>query len=316
MNEQRGQILILFAFLMIAVLGLMALSIDGALYFAHWQGLQTDLDAACVAAGAHKVADPFAAFAASLATNGVTESAGIYPGADNTWITWAEGPHEIYLAQFMGITTMDISVESRCLIARAGTPPIVVREDWYIQSRDFGIDFPIFGHGAEALDAQGSDFRGAALPHMWCEDANGNVSDQCEVPVWFDPVGPATNINQYKFIIEDLIKKEVGSPWVPPGTRIAHIAGVSNNPTIHAMEDAGYVPGDRIVVMIFDGVVTRPDSNPRENVEILYYAEAEITMFDSNTMFAKFVGPPLLDLGDVLGLTQPRVVPMSWAGSP
>lgn len=266
----KGQITILFALLLIAVLALIALAVDGALYIAHWQDLQVDVDAACVTASARGITDYQGEFFSALVMNGVMESASIAPAANSTYKSEAFGPHEFFLAQFMGITSMDVQVKSRCLKTLAGAPPIIVREDWYLESRDFGTVFPIFGHGAEALDAQGSDFRGAILPHVLCEDAAGNPSDQCEVPRWFSPLSPATNIQQYKFIVEDLIKSDVGTLWVPPGTRIAHVAGVSSNPTVKAMEDAGYVPGDLIVVMIFDGIVTRPDGNPIENVELLY----------------------------------------------
>jgi hypothetical protein len=309
----KGQVVVLFAILLVGILALVSLTVDGALYIVHWQGLQTDLDAACVAAAAMLETDPAGAFYANLAANNVPETATIVAGPSNTWLTTAEGPHDFYLAQFMGFRSMDVRVESRCIKARAGSPPIVVREDWYIQSRDFGVDFPIFGHGAEAIEAQGMDFRGAILPQIWCEDAGGNVSDQCEAPRWFDPLEPTISVNQYKFIVEDLVKNLIGAPWVPPGTRVAHISGVSANPTVHAMVDAGYVIGDHILIMIFDGIVVNPDSNPRENVGILYYAEAEITMFDSNTMFAKFVGPPLFTEEEVTSLIQPRVIPWDWS---
>lgn len=325
---EKGQVLVLFAFGLIVAIALVSFAVDGAIYVAHWQQLQVDLDAACVAAGAHGVTDPVGGFHASLIANGVPAEyytpfeldangnpiRGIIGAANNTWMTALKGPHDFYLAQMMGVRSMNVAVRSRCTLAMAGTPPILVREDWVIQSRDTGTDFPIFGHGAEAIEAQGSDFRGAALPHMWCEDFDGNVSDQCEDPRWFNPVDPATGINQYKFIVEDLIKRDVGAPWVPPGTRVGHVAGVSTNPTVHAMEDAGYVPGDHIIVMVFDGIIIRPDSNPRENAAILYYVEAEITLFDPNTMYAKFVGPALYTQADVAQLTTSRVVPWTWAG--
>ena len=87
---EKGQVLMLFAVGLIVAIALVSFAVDGALYVAHWQQLQVDLDAACVAAGAHGVTDPVGEFHASLIANSVPAEYYTPPeldAANNTWMT-------------------------------------------------------------------------------------------------------------------------------------------------------------------------------------------------------------------------------------
>ena len=63
-SSKRGQVLVLFAAILMLFLAFTALVLDGGIYMYHWQKPQVDLDAACVAAAISESSskDEYAAF--------------------------------------------------------------------------------------------------------------------------------------------------------------------------------------------------------------------------------------------------------------
>lgn len=318
--KQQGQTLVLFSALLIVFLALTALVMDGGIYMWHWQSLQVDLDNACLAAALaeSKGADGHTAFVTSLQANEVQSfyyepyengpDGLVIRGVQWHWnggslFTGLQGPHSFYLAQFMGITSMDLAVRSRCTISTLSVLPIAVKEPWVIE--DVG-PYPIFGQGAECDNCKGEDFAGAVIPNIWCQD------ETCDDRLYFEPSTETNSPNTEKDVVRDIIEGEVGSPLVPIGGRIPQISGVSDHFLVQAMDDAGYGPGDKIVVIVYDGSIT--ENSPWENLEVLYYYIAEIDHMDANTLWATFVGDPVFSLDDIALDLWVRTVPWDWLG--
>lgn len=323
-QPERGQVLVLFIGILLVFLALVAFVVDTGIYVAHWQALQTDLDAACVAASLANTrgVDEYTAFVNSLNTNGV-ESFYYSPyqvGADGlvvrgiqwhwsgeSFFTGLRGPHSFYLAQFMGITSMDIAVRSRCTIAQARAVPIAVKEIWLD-----GQPHPILGQesGGEAQcdDCQGADFSGAVLPWINCTNTN------CDPRTYYEPTTESNSPNIFKDVFRDAMLGNTGIPLPTDATRIPQISGVSNKFLTKAMEDAGFVVGDKIIVLVFSGTIDVPDPGfgAWENLEIKYFAIFEITDMDANTVEAEFVEK--IDFDDLLNETRPRTIPWDWTG--
>lgn len=327
--RERGQTLILFAALLILFLALTALTLDGGLYFAHWQGLQVDLDAACVAAAIaeSKGADGYTAFVGSLSRNGVpAEYYDPYEvGADSlvirgiqwhhsgrSFLTGLQGPHSFYLAQFMAITSMDIAVRSRCTIPRLTVLPIAVQEPWVLTGIGNPLlTFPILGQGAEPVLEVGNDFRGGVIPQVWCANTN------CDPKTFFEPAPEVNASGPLKDVLRDTILGLTEGPLVPIGGIIPHPSGTSNHFLVQAVVDAGYEVGDQIIVMVYNGTITRPDPSygSWENLQIIYYAVAEITEIDANTITAYFVRT-INNLEEVEDEITSRTIPWDWRGTP
>jgi len=320
MRNQRGQTLVLFAGLLVVFLALVALVLDGGIYVWRWQSLQVNLDNACLAAGLAESAgaDGYTAFVSSLQSNEVesfyyapyelgTDGLVIrgiqWHGSGRSFLAGLQGPHSFYLAQFMGITSMDLAVRTRCTISVTSVLPIAVKEPWVVE--DIG-PYPILGQGAECDDCKGADYAGAVIPNIWCSD------ESCDDRLYFDPSTKTNSPNTEKDVLQDIIHGVVGSPLVPIGGRIPQISGVSNKFLVKAMEDAGYGPGDQIVVIVYDGSIT--DNSPWENLEVLYYHVAEIDHMDANTLWATFVGDPIYSLDDIELDLHVRTVPWDWLG--
>jgi hypothetical protein len=170
------------------------------------------------------------------------------------------------------------------------------------------LEFPILGDGAEAVDAQGMDYAGAVIPQVWCENID------CDPRLYFEPTTESNSPNVFKDVYRDTLMGNVGTPLVPIGGRIPQISGVSNKFLVKAMEDAGYVVGDEILVMVYNGTIDNPAPGfgNWENLQIIYYALAEITQFDANTLFVKFLEAPIESPLDVDGAVS-RAVPWDWA---
>ncbi len=320
--SQRGQVLVLFAFILIAVLAFAAFVVDGGLYVAHWQELQVNLDAACVSASLANArgTDEYTAFASSLSANSVD---GVYyspyeTGSDglvtkgiqwhwsgNSLFAALRGPHAFYLAQFMKITSMDIAVRSRCTIPEARAVPIAVKEIWLD-----GADHPILGQESpgetQCDDCQGSDFAGAVLPWIRCENTN------CDPRTFYEPTSESKSPNMHKDVFRDSMLGNVGIPLPTDAVRVPQVSGVSNNFLVKAMEDAGFGVGDHILVLVFDGVIDQPDPGYGnwENLLIKYFAIFEITSMDTNTVNAEFIRK--VDFDGFLNEVRTRTIPWDW----
>lgn len=319
-NLQKGNAVFMFAILL-AMLAIAALVLDGGLYVYRWQKLQTDLDAACISASLANTRriDEYAAFTNSLSSNGV-ESFYYAPsenGSDGlvvkgiqwhwsgeSFFTGLKGPHTFYLAQFMGITSMDVAVQSRCTIAQARAVPIAVKEIWLD-----GESHPILGQetGEEQCDdCQGADFSGAILPWIHCANKN------CDPRTYYSPATESNSPSVFKDLFRDSILGNEGIPLPTDATRIPQISGVSNKFLVKAMEDAGYKVGDRILVLVFGGTIDKPDPGygAWENLLVKYFAIFEITDMDANTVEAEFIEK--INFDEYLNEIRPRTIPWGW----
>ena len=304
--RERGQVIVLFSAVVVVVLAIGSLVLDGGRFLWRWQALQIDLDAACLAqAGGRSFAD-------SLERNGVDEYF-YHPYAEGTkgiqyygdgFRAWLSGPLDTYLTQFLGLDGITVHVQTRCNSARAPVLPIAVKEQW---ASDIGGEYPILGDGAECEICQGSDFRGAVIPQVWCENEN------CEPKTFFDPAEEKNSPNVFKSLWEDTIQGNAGSPLVDIGTRAPQLAGVSNNFLVKGVQEAGFEVGDEIIVMVYNGTIAVPEPGNAmfENIEVIYYMIAEITEFDNNTMFVSMV-ERLDTLDDVRRESLNRTIPYDW----
>lgn len=337
-RNERGQVLVLFIGVLLAFLAFTTLVVDGGLYLSHYVALQEDLDAACLAAAAsqRRGLSYTTGFTASLNSNGITAEyyqpwalgsdgyveRGIQFGPHGTLMTGLWGPHEFSLAQFMGIYTMDVKVRSRCLYATLGVTPIAVQEPWFLDCApgvvcpDFPDSvFPMLGQEAAAVTYTGNDFAGAIILHVWCTNSLGEPDWNCPDPLFFSPLTDSPSANTLKAVVQGTILTTVGAPFPPIGMRVPQISGVSNKFLVLDTMDFVYDVGDRIIVIIFDGDVHKPDPSYGnwDNIAVLYYALAEIVEFETNTMRAKFVGGPYDSPFDIEGFLS-RTVPWDWYG--
>ena len=303
MNE-RGQSLPILALVFVSIVAIFSLVVDGILYFADKGAAQLNLDAACVAA-----ADG-TDFGYALLRNWDYSGwdYGTWPGEHGTLRSDLGGPHDLYLAQFMGVRHASIYVVSRCTVALEGPLPICVKEPDVLAGIGTGAEFPILGEGVEATESRGSSFSGACIPQIWCSNTD------CEPKVFFEPTTPANSPNLFKDTWKDTVLGLAGSPFVPIGGRIPVLDGVSNRFEAQTVGDH-FAVGDHVILMVYPGVIDAPDPSfgNWENVEITYYVEAILTHFDANTVFAEFVRV-IDDLSGVEDLTTSRTVPWDWAG--
>ena len=329
-RRETGQIIVLFIGFVFVGLALLSLVIDGGLYLAHWAQLQVDLDAACMAAATaqKKGLNPTFAFNTSLANNGVSSIyydpqtfgsdgyviRGLQFGPRGTFMVGASGPHDLYLAQFMGVFSMDVAVRSRCIFATVGLSPIAVQEPWFEGVDDEFPDdiFPILGQGAEAVTYTGNDYGGAVIIHVWCVNALGAPDKECPEQRYFAPLSTSPSSNSLKDVVQGTIAGDVGVPYPPPLTRLPQISGVSNKFLVQTADERWDV-GDTFIVIIYDGDLYKP-SPPNgnwDNIGVLYYALVEVMEFDSNTLFAQFIGGPYDSPIEIEGFVS-RVVPWTW----
>jgi len=311
--DQRGQVLVMFLPVLLVGIAILSLVLDGGIYMWHWQSLQANLDASCVAAAS---GSGYGSYVDSLNANDVPSEyyvpyeqgvRGIQETFDG-YRAWLSGPHQTYLSQFMGITSMNIHVRTRCLSALSRVLPIAVQEPWVLDGIEFDdTEYTILGNGAECVVCQGSDFAGAVIPQIWCENTN------CDPRHYFGSAEESNSPNVFKSLFKDTIQGTEGSPLVPIGGRVPQISGVSNRFLVKAMVEAGYVPGDQIIVMVYNGTIDQPDPGygPWENLEVIYYALATITQFDPNTLYVSF-DEKIDSIEAVRELTISRQIPYDW----
>lgn len=324
-KSEHGQVLVLFIGIILAVLALVSLVVDGGLWFAHWIELQNDADAACLASAIaqSKGWNYATAFTSSFTDNQVEPLyfspyetgpdglviRGVTYGPASTIIASAHGPHEFYLAQFMGLTQMDVAVRTRCTIPDARMLPILVKEPWVIEGLgDPGMEFPILGSGAECDECRGSSFSGAGIPQIWCQSTN------CDPRIFYSPATEANSPNQFKQLWSDTAAGTAGSPLVPIGGRIPVLDGVSNSFEVQTVQE-NFDIGDEIIVMVYSGTIDAPDPSfgNWENAAVIYYARAIITRYDANTVYASF-RERIENLDGVRDQLTSRTVSWSWLG--
>jgi hypothetical protein len=305
-KHERGQVLVLFIGVIAVALAIISLAVDGGHYLYRWMKAQEDLDAACLAAfHVSYPDDPYSSFINSLeANNDELDIRNLEYTADG-FRGSLSGGIPTYLISFMGISSLDVSVSTRCLGPDARSVPIAVKEPWLT-----GDEWPILGaegHEDQCDTCQGSDFAGAVLPWYHC------TTEECDERTVYAPAPSNPNSpNTAKDLFRDTMLGNLNTPLPTPSTRVPQISGVSNNFLVKAIKDGGFEVGDQILVMVFDGSIA--DTNPWENTEIMYYAIFTITEFTSNSMSAEYV-ERINDLEDAIARTRPRTIPYDWTGS-
>ena len=295
-NLQKGQVLILFAFALVAVLVLAGALLDGGLMMFSWWGLQEDADAACIAGATG--GDPNVALAAAG-----------QPGAALTWTSRTlrveiDKTEPVYFLQLVGFNELSFVVRSRCLVPQAAFVPIAVKRPWMDEGLiDLDLEYGILGQEADQCDdCKGADFSGAIIPNIVCSNVD------CD-PRFFYGLDEKKSPNTYKSDIEELLRGQVRVSLADIGTRVPQISGVSNKFLVQAMADT-YEVGDHLIVIIFDGTIEGP--SPWENLAVVSYAEVEITdLSDPNTLWVKFI-KEIDNLSDVELLTLGRTVSWTW----
>lgn len=306
MNE-RGQGFLLYAIALIGVIALGSLFVDGGLLLSHAQRLQDDLDVACVYAADFGY-DTFD-YALAMNHHDSIISSSIALGEKNTYVATAYAEHTPLLSQFMNINSMDVYAETRCLRPTAYLTPVAVQEPWVIDSYENGTEYPILGQGADAESQPGNDFPGAVITQIWCVDGA-----PCESVLLFDPIETEhfVSCQPYKDVASDTLAREIQAVYVPEGTHVPHVAGVSNNQLVRtAVEAAGWEIGDTIFVMVFDGNIYQSTTGNCDNLRVDYYTKAIITSMDNNTVRA-ILSDEVLTLEEAVGRSRSRTVQQDY----
>lgn len=299
MKYQRGQMLVLFGVALAVMLILTGVVLDGSLLVVSWWTLQEDADAACIAGATG--GDPQAALA------NANQPSAILTWTDRTLYLEVSKNEPVYFLQLVGITGLKFEVRSRCLIPSAALLPIAVKRSWLDEGLiDPDLIYGILGQEADQCDVcKGSDFAGAVLPNVICSNV------ECD-PRTFYGVDEANSPNTFKDVIEDLMRAASRINLVGIGTRVPKISGVSNKMLVKAVADTRS-EGDHLIVMIFDGEIAGP--SPWENLEVVSYAEVEITdLSDSNTLWVRFIRE-IDNLEGVNLLIRSRTIHWNWLGS-
>ena len=299
-NHERGQMLILFAVALVVMLVLTGVVLDGGLMMVSWWSLQEDADAACIAGATGGDAN------AALGAAG--QPAATVTSDGRTLRLEVTKTEPVYFLHLVGFDSLMFDVRSRCLIPQASLVPIAVKEPWLIDGLlDPDEDYPILGNegkeGDQCDTCKGSDFAGAVIPNIVCENRD------CD-PRFFYGVDEKKSPNTYKDVIQDLLSGDIRTILSALGTRVPQIAGVSNKFLVQTIEE-NYSVGDHLIVLIFDGEIT--DNSPWENLKVISYAEVEITKIETNVLWVRFIQQ--IDSSEGVNLlTRTRTVHWNWAG--
>jgi hypothetical protein len=324
MRRERGQVLVMAPVMIVLIVALGSVLVEGGLWWGHLYDLQNDLDAACIAAAIAetKGLNYGTAFVASMRANEVEDEyfspyengpdgmvmRGVTYGPSSTIVAGASGDHDTYLVQFAGIRRMTVAVRSRCRIPDAGVLPICVKRPDVDEGLTSGQEYVILGQGVEATESRGSSFSGACVTQIWCDNTD------CEPKTFFEPTSDGGGLNQFKDVWADTVAELVGTPYVPIGTIIPVLDGVSNSFEAQTVDEQFDI-GDTVYLMQYSGIVEAPSPNfgNWENVEVEAYIRAEITAMDGNTIWARFL--ERIDNLDMLrAQTTVRTVQWEWAG--
>lgn len=137
--QERGQLLVIFAMALVAIIGMVGLVIDGGSTFVQRRDEQNVADAAAMAAGyAHLLGSD-----ATAAAQDVAAANGYPDGVDGTTVSVSIGsaeirvtvtrPHRNYFAGLLGFTSWDVSttaaVQSGIPNGAFGAMPLIFNED-------------------------------------------------------------------------------------------------------------------------------------------------------------------------------------------
>jgi hypothetical protein len=192
-THERGQLLVVFAIALVAIVGTVGLVIDGGSTFVQRRAEQNVADAAAMAAGYAYLAGTDITVAAHTvaAANGYTD------GVDNTTVTVTR-PHQNYFSGVLGFASWDVSTTAT---VRAGIPngaygamPLLFNEDAFndpLNQDPNNGSFDEPGTGTEDVPQGTSQFNWTLFCTASGNPCNGNSSDISE---YISGEGPDTTI--------------------------------------------------------------------------------------------------------------------------
>ena len=300
-GSEKGQTLVLMAFVLIAMMVLVAFAIDVAMMIFLKIEAETNVARACIAAAeTYRIGgDPYAAYVEILERNGYTsekyfpkEGTGfnLTRGLENLGTSWVSAvlwdEPTIGFFRLVGVESFPVLGQSRCVRrSSGGLAPIAVRESAVLDSiiGNPPEEYAILGRDPkwDLADVEsGENFRGAVYLHMWCTPSDDPNCPNVEVflPLTEEPPSPATQ----KKLVQDCFRGINCSIWPDTGERLPIVPGTSNAQICKAFQDGGWKVGDKVVVIVFDGEVYSPGPTygSWENIAVVGYAVYEITAFE------------------------------------
>ncbi|MCJ7805483.1 Tad domain-containing protein [Patescibacteria group bacterium] len=343
---ERGQVIVLAAFLLVVILVIAGLGIDLGLAGVFNIRAHNSASVGCIAAAEayRRGGSPTAAFASIMQANGIAPqdyspnqgtrlalTRGLENQGDGSWraaVTWQQ-PTTGFLSGLAGIHEYTVLGKARCVGRDSGgLTPIAVRES-AVEDSLSGVpptDYTILGRDPswDLADIEsGTNFRGAVFVHMWCIPSG---DPNCPNIRYFYPLTEAPPSAQtQKRLVEDCFKGINCSIWPDVSERLPIVSGTSDNQLCHAFQDGGWEVGDKIVVIVFDGTVYSPDPTYGnwENVAVVGYAVYEIVSFEPNPhncnhVLARLTGGIYESLDEIpvdVILLRSREIPWDYTGA-
>jgi hypothetical protein len=299
---QKGQVLVLLAFGLVFLAALVGLMIDVGIYTANNLIAHNNAAVGCITAAEayRRGGSATTAFANIMVANGVPANAytpnegtglNLIRGLENAGTSWRAAlawDQPTSFLNIVGIHTMPIRGRARCVGRDSGgLAPIAVRQSAVLDSIS-GVppdEYTILGRDPQwklADQESGTNFRGAVFVHMWCLPSG---DPNClNVRVFYPLTERPPTAQTQKKLVEDCFRGINCSIWPPVSERLPIVSGTSDSQLCHAFQDGGWQTGDRVAVIVFDGIVYSPDPTYGnwENVAVIGYAVYEIRQFLPN----------------------------------
>lgn len=344
-EAQRGQMLLIWAAVLLAILILGGLVIDVArMVVLERFFTELNLATACVAGveANRRGGDAQAAFAASMTKNGMEASRYIPKegtGKDLTrgfeyqgnlsWMAAASYRAPTSFLALVGWSDFPVLARVRC-VGRdtGGLAPIAVRYSAVMNSLEGNPpdEYTILGRDPkwDLADVEsGTNFRGAVFLHMWCvPSTDPNCPD---IRVFYPLTEEPPSASTQKKLVEDCFKGINCNIWPGVSQRLPIVSGTSDAQICHAFQEGGWKVGDKVVVIVFDGEVYSPDPTYGnwENVAVVGYAVYEIRQFlptekNCNHVTAHLVGGIYNSLDEIpndIALLKSREISVYYEGA-
>lgn len=319
MRNQKGQVLPLMAFILIAICVLVGVFIDASIFYLRTMDANNNAAIACQAAAA---GGGYSAFSEVMMAHGYPESyfspnegtgKGLVKGyeyqSDTSFRVAIQWDEPTYFLSLVGIDSMGILGRARCIERRGGLAPIAVWDEWFWDSVYNGTEYPILGLGTECESQPGHDFAGAIYDLVTCYDGI-----PCAQRIYYPPIPEdygSMSCQPLKDFPQAEFKGEINPVFKPIGTWIPHVSGVSDKMLVKAMIEGGWEVGDKVYVIVFDGWIYKADYADCDNLQVVHYAEATITEIGTNYINATFYDTePIFEIGDIQSEIYAREI--SW----
>ena len=330
-RAQKGQVLILLVFGLIALIVVVGFAIDMGIWWWQTSIAHETARAGCVAAANSALigGNAQSTFASVMNKNGIPTTAyspkqgtglglkkGLELQSDGSWraaVSWVE---PTFLLNLVNVSQMPIFGRARCLTQNTGGSPIAVRKTALDYSKAHpGASYTILGNDPKwplSDTENGNNFRGAVYLHMWCVPSS---NQNCPGQIIFWPLTSVPPSSQTeKDLALDCFKGVNCNIQPPIGTRLPITNGTSAKDLAAAFESVHKV-GDKILVLVYDGTVWSKGNS--KNVVVQYYAVYQATKFSANSVEATLVGGPYSSLSQIPSnfLTRSREISWDYTGA-